>query len=176
MVWPTFDASIAVNQALGALYTLAGTFIGGYLAFRLGWRQLRNARAIDRRLEWSEKLVETAKEYRTSVGLAIMLCEDEDAESRVDFIGQVLEAAHTSGQALQALLSRADIYGTLQEQFATQRLTLSLMRAGIITGAHSLKELPSAEDRALLRSTMVALDEHRPVLVARARAEMGLTE
>jgi hypothetical protein len=117
--------------------------------------------------------VEAAKEYSGSLGFIVRFCEGEEPGQHVDLILRLLGEAHSDGDRLRSQLARAELYGTRQEQFAAQRLSLAILQANVITSGHYSRELPKPEDLNVLRSTMAAINEHQPSFVARAR---GLSE
>jgi hypothetical protein len=175
--WPSLDAGLAINQAVAALYTLAGTFVGGYFAFRLGLRQLLHGRAIDRRLEWSERLGDAANEYIGTVGLVVTLCEEEDPSFIVDYadlIRRTLAEAHAQGRLLDTLLGRAELYGTREERIATHSMMGQVAVASVVTAGHFAKTMPTTEDVTTLKAALAALRDYRPAIVARVREEIGL--
>ena len=163
------------NQAISAIATVLSVLLGGWLAFRSGVRQLRHERAIDRRLEWQEKLQAAVYEYSTS--LRVLISEFEKpftGDDRIRFRDHILRETTQRGRDVQALLGRVDLYGTLTEREDSSRIFKLQIAAYIASWTFATK--PGGDEAALTELKRVAnsLAEEQKRVAVRIRQELAL--
>ena len=173
MNWPNFDGAKAINQAVGGLYTLVGVFAGGYLAFWLGVRQLRKSRAIDRRLEWHEKLHADLSRLQDALR-DLATAARMPPPFKQSYTKTAMDQARESGRALEKLLRSADLYGTPSERDSGTQLSLKTILAQSQTLGRDLRTPIETASPEELDKLADELESHRLELVARIRAEIGL--
>jgi hypothetical protein len=174
MSQPRFDAVVAINQAVSAAYTLAAAFIGGYFAFRLGLRQLRNARALDRRLDWSEKLHDAITEYAAMLGALVREYEKPYTQKDHDLRVAGLAAIFDQGTEVLTLFERSQLYGVDSERPGADAFFVGLTGAHFAIMGLSPTEAAPTELLELLKATQAGLERHRGELAARVRRELHL--
>ena len=175
MTWPQFDGPKAINQAVSALYTLVGVFAGGLLAFRLGVRQLREERALDRRVEWTEQLLAALAEYKATMDQLVPAYEAATTNrGKLDTVAALMGRAQQQGRELQRLLARAELYGTAEERASAQTLSVHEIAANVAFAGLIISEEAEQQGLKQLRETLSALEPHRRELVSRLRGELGL--
>lgn len=180
MNWPNFDLAEAINQAVSALATVLGVLLGGWLAFRLGVRQLRSERALDRRLEWQEKLHSAAFEYLSM--LRVLIGEYEKApnadENAQRFRSHVLTETTRLGRVLQESIRRTDLYGTAEEREHSARLFKLQLDTYIASWTASTSAAAAVDSGvvASLKELQDSLEAERRHLARRIRLELNLAD
>jgi hypothetical protein len=174
MVWPVFDPGEAVNQTISAAATIFGVLGGGLLAFRLGIRQLRHERAIDRRLDWQERGLIALEEYKSVLGVLIRQYESAQSEEGKDLRNYTLGEATRLGRQVQSFLRTSELYGTADERISSTRVFRTQLDLYIATWSYSAN--PSTEGHRLpeMKRLVDDLERARAELVSRFRSELGL--
>ena len=175
MIWPKFDPVVAINQAVSATYTLAGVLVGGYLAFRLALRNLRNARAIERRIQWRESLLDAVNAYaRVLQSLPEHEIGDQAKNSPNAVPAEKRNLVDQIGPDLFRLLERATLYCDPDEQSDCKEFLDVAMDAFMATYASGGRVRgPRPVER--IKAFLPQLSVFRERVVDRLRREMGLT-
>jgi hypothetical protein len=173
MVLPSFDLGEAINQAIAATATVLGVLGGGLLAFKLGLRQLRQERAIDRRLDWHEKLLSALDDYRGVLRVLVGQYENPPDE-KSDLREYALGEATKRGRDVQTLLRRAELYGDASEQAHSTRLFKTQLDLYIATWSFSANPKEQAHRVPEMKRLLELLDDAQSELVSRIRGELGM--
>jgi hypothetical protein len=174
MAWPQFDASVAINQAVAALYTLTGVAVGGYLAFRYGIRQLRNAQAISRRIQWHEQLLATIGEYQRLLYVLLSIVEDGEGsdESPIRFRKTAVEMyKHVTD--LHAQLSRAELYFSAERQGSAEQLAMAEIDVFLNTRGFDRLLDGDIEAALKIKGFLDLLRDYKSGVIRELRAELG---
>ena len=176
MTWPDFDLGEAINQTISAFVTVTGVFVGGWLAFSLGVRQLRRERAIDRRIDSQEKLLAATEEYRILLRLLISeyatLDSVDESQSRMRYL--TFREATDKGREVGRLLSRADLYSTAEERAERGNLLVAQLQAYIVSSTLSADSSSTPERLKTLEDVTLVLEKQEHLLKHRLRHELAL--
>jgi hypothetical protein len=173
---PAFDPAEALNQAISATATLVGVLVGGWLAFRLGVKQLRQERALDRRLDWQEKLLTAIDDYQTVLAVLLAQYEKPSSDPAHDLRNYALGESTRLGRELQSLLRRAELYGTMDERAYASHLFKTQLDLYIATWSYSTNPLTEGHRLLEIGKLIVALNESKTELVSRIRQELAMPE
>lgn len=178
MQWPEFSLAEAINQAISASATIVGVFVGGWLAFRLGIRQLRQERAIDRRVESQEALLAAIEDYGIllSVLISSFATEGADAENDARMREYTLRETTDKGREVARLLSRADLYGAEDERAERRPLRIAQLEAYMASWTVFSDSSVKAAELVKLRAAAEVLKEQERLLTKRLRLELALPE
>jgi hypothetical protein len=129
MHWPHFDAAEALNQVIGGVVTIASVVLGARIAFTHGLRHLRHERALDRRLDWYEKLLAALDEYRSILRVLVSIEGERLGGTATEIRSRdhVLRETTASGRRFANCASLVNLYGTAQEQEQARALQLAQM-------------------------------------------------
>lgn len=175
MVWPAFDLGETINQTISATVTVVGVVVGGWIAFRVGIRQLRSERAIDRRIESLEKLLAAVGEYRGLLQFLISKSEERaEVNSERSVLDYRIREATDLGREVGRLARHAEPYATSDERVHRRPLHLAEFAGYIAIQALSAKSARLVEQVARLRRVVSILQEQERVLLQHLRNEMAL--
>jgi hypothetical protein len=163
---------VAANQLAQAAYTFVAALAGGYIAFRLALKNLRNARAIDRRLDWSERLHDALTEYEGVLGAFLRITDGTDESEENAVARHTREEASETGSRVTALLARADLYGAPDEVEATRNLYVRVMHVQLYMWRPDFGD--ALRGRAVVEEFVNNLPSLKRQLVARVRRELSL--
>lgn len=178
LVLPEFDLGEAINQTVTAISTLGGVVIGGRIAFRFGVRQLRMQRAIERRSESLEKLLDAVEVYLLDLRNLLSVLEGPDRDSVMlrEYHEEVVQKAADQGRVVHALVKRAQRYTTTAEQEPLRGIILAQLGAYVATSV--LQDDGTQEHRQngpkYVRSGIVRLEAAEEALIVLLRSEIAL--
>jgi hypothetical protein len=172
--WPVFGLSEAINQTIAIVGTLVGVFLGGWFAFKLGLRQMRHERALDRRVKSLEALVGLVDSYRTWIATFNGLEREvrKGAKDRVPVRDRALSATTDAGRHVAETLRELRLYSdelpVLDTVFDKQT------EAYLFTWTEVHGFTPSDEGLAYLDAICSELDAAHKTLVDILRTELAL--
>ena len=179
MLSPRFDPVLAINQFVQALFTLGAATSGGYFAFRLALRNVRNAKAIDRRLEWGEKLHDALAGFQSSIGALIGFVKLEEIypQLRGDdrlVVGKLVEETRAAGGNVVALLKRAELYWPSAERETIEEIAHMVETLTVLMVVFRKDEQLEADALRRIETVLPHIEDSRLRFVSQIRRELGL--